>query len=383
MTPITPQQPLGHSSDREAKEHHDFEYVKVRGDKGSWLALGVLLAVVGSFIGVALYAISWIRGELDPPGPPGSEVLVALGAGDTSANIGGQLEDLGIIENATVYSWYVRLKGGAEFQAGEFTFQENSSAAEVIDVLHSGPTRVALASTLSITLPEGLTVEQIAVVVDDLVGVDFTGEDFIDELRRGRYTSKYGPEPGTLGPEFEAFEGLLFPDTYSVLADSDAATLIEQLIETTDAVGDRLGLFQSDRVVGLTAYEVLIVASLIEEEAKVEEDRAKIARVIYNRLERDMPLGIDATIAYFTGDNVLTRTDLETESPYNTRLVRGLPPTPIAAPGEASIRAALNPASGDWIFYVLTDPEGIHSFSETEEQFLLDKQVCQDLGLCG
>ena len=383
MTPMAPQQPLGRSSDRAAKEHHDFEYIKVRGDKGSWLALGVLLAVVGTFIGFALYAIGWIRGELDPPGPPGDDVIIALGSGDTSANIGGELEEFGVIQNATVYSWWVRLKGGAEFQAGEFTFQENSSASEVIDVLESGPTRVALASTLSVTFPEGLTIEQIATVIDDQEGISFTGAEFVEELRKGRIRSKYGPDFGALDPEVEEWEGLLFPDTYSVLADSDPETLLRQLIETTDAVGDRLGLFQSDRSVGLSPYEVLTVASLIEKEAKVEEDRAKIARVIYNRLAMDIPLGIDATIAYFTGDNVLTRTDLDTPSPYNSRLTRGLPPTPIAAPGEASLRAALNPASGDWLFYVLTSEDGTHSFSESEEEFLANKQICQDLGLCG
>jgi len=365
------------------KEHHDFEYIRVRGDKGSWLALGVLLAVVGTFIAVSLYAIGWIRGQLDPPGDPGAEVLLALGPGDSSASISGQLEELGIIENATVYSWFVRLRGGAEFQAGEFTFRLNSSASEVVDVLKSGPTRVALASTISVTLREGLTVEEIAAELDKIEDMPFSGADFLHDLRSGRYRSKYGPDPGTLSEDFEAFEGLLFPDTYSLFADAEPRALIDQLLATTDAIGDRLGLFQSDRAVGLTPYEVLIVASLIEKEAKIPEDRAKIARVIYNRLEIGQNLGIDATIVYFTGDNELTRTDLDTESPYNSRLVPGLPPTPIATPGENSIRAAMNPARGDWFYYVLTDPDGAHSFSETFEEFEANKRICQDLGLCG
>jgi len=383
MQPTAPQQPLGRSTDRPLKEHHDFEYIRVRGDKGSWLALGVLLAVVGTFIGVSLYAIGWIRGQLDPPGEPGAEVLLELGAGDSSASISGELEELGIIENATVYSWFVRLRGGAEFQAGEFTFQLNSSASEVVDVLKSGPTRVALASTLSVTLPEGLTVEEIAAQLDEIDNMPFSGDDFLHELSVGFYRSKYGPDPGTLSDDVEAFEGLLFPDTYSLFGDAEPRALIDQLIATTDAIGDRVGLFQAERAVGLTPYEVLIVASLIEKEAKIPEDRAKIARVIYNRLAIGQNLGIDATIVYFTGDNVLTRTDLDTESPYNSRLVPGLPPTPIAAPGENSIRAALNPARGDWLYYVLTDPDGAHSFSESVEEFEANKLICQDLGLCG
>ena len=383
-TPLPPQPVVPRPSGKPEKEHWDYEEVYVRGDKGSFLALGVIAGVVVLFIMFFFGVRSWIETRIDPPGEPGDVVELTLERGDSSGSIANLLEDNGVIPSATVYGWYIRLKGGVEFQAGDFEFRENMSISEVLGVLEEGPVRVALAPTLSVTLPEGLTIEQIATRIDDVEGLTFDGNDFLRQLRNGRYRSDYGPPLGALEPDMEEWEGLLFPDTYSLLAESTPDDLITLLIDNMNAVGDRLGLYRSQDRVGLTPYETLIVASLIEEEAKVEEDRAKIARVIYNRLEAGWPLGIDATIVYFTGDNVLLQSELETDSPYNTRLRQGLPPTPIASPGEKSIEAALNPADGEWMYYVLTSTDGTHSFSETAEQFEADKQICIELDLgCG
>ena len=154
-----------------------------------------------------------------------------------------------------------------------------------------------------------------------------------------------------------------------------------------DIVATETGLANPPIGLGVNPYEVLIVASLIEEEAALDEERAKIARVIYNRLDRSIPLGIDATIVYaLGGDRELTLSDLAVDSPYNTRLVSGLPPTPISAPGRASIEAALQPAQGDWLYYVRTDESGVgsHTFTVTQEDFNEAVLICieRDLG-CG
>jgi UPF0755 protein len=128
------------------------------------------------------------------------------------------------------------------------------------------------------------------------------------------------------------------------------------------------------------------VASLIEEESKVPEERPMVARVIYNRLRQGMPLGIDATSRYEAEIEGRERGDIDftSDSPYNTRRVRGLPPTPIASPGRASIEAALDPAEGPWLYYVLEDAEGNHFFTESNSEFLAAKQRCEDAGLgCG
>jgi uncharacterized YceG family protein len=137
---------------------------------------------------------------------------------------------------------------------------------------------------------------------------------------------------------------------------------------------------------GYTPYQTLIVASLVEKEARVPEDRAKVARVIYNRLAASVPLGIDATLCYEQGQTPcsLTQSVLDAPTPYNTRVNTGLPPTPIASPGRASIEAALGPAEGDWLYYVLAGEDGHHAFTADYNEFQQLKAQCAEMGLgCG
>jgi UPF0755 protein len=133
----------------------------------------------------------------------------------------------------------------------------------------------------------------------------------------------------------------------------------------------------------LSPYQILTIASMVEREAKVPEDRPKIARVIYNRLAKGQPLQIDATVQYALGDGKprLSTEDLQVDSPYNTYLHTGLPPTPIASPGEASIEAAIRPADGPWLFYVLIDGDGHHAFTASATEFARLKDEARRKGL--
>jgi UPF0755 protein len=162
------------------------------------------------------------------------------------------------------------------------------------------------------------------------------------------------------------------------------------MVEAFDQVGTEVGLPDaSNKLAGvagnrvLTPYEVVVVASMIEAEAKVPEEKPMMARVIYNRLGLGMSLGIDATVIYALGERTdqLTRSDLEVESPFNTRRYPGLPPTPIGSPGRASLEAALNPAEGEWLYYVLTDEDGRHYFTEDYDDFLRAQEESRDKGL--
>jgi UPF0755 protein len=155
------------------------------------------------------------------------------------------------------------------------------------------------------------------------------------------------------------------------------------MVSTLDQVATELGYGDAAARVGREPYEVLIVASLIEAEAKVDGDRGKISRVIYNRLEQNIRLGIDATVYYALQrrGGSLTRSDLQVESPYNTRANFGLPPSPIGLPGRASLEAAMNPEPGPWIYYVLADEAGNHAFSETDDQFQSDVAAARRNGL--
>ena len=187
-------------------------------------------------------------------------------------------------------------------------------------------------------------------------------------------------------------DGFLFPATYEIPEAKlgDAQALVDQMVTAFGRVADEVGLPDATaRLQGvagkraITPYEALIVASLVESEAKVPEDRAKIARVIYNRLADGTPLGIDATVLFALQERkgTLTQSDLRIESPYNTRVREGLPPTPINSPGQASMEAAMNPADGDWLYYVLTDKDGHHYFTDSSSDFQRAARDAQDRGV--
>ena len=173
-------------------------------------------------------------------------------------------------------------------------------------------------------------------------------------------------------PTVRTLEGLLFPDTYFVDPKDDEAAILRRMVSQFDSNAKAAGIESASAKVGLSPYQVIVAASLVESEGKVAVDRPKIARVIYNRLEQDMKLQIDATALYVCqcrrpGGRVLFE-DLEIDSPYNTYHVKGLPPSPIAVSGRAALKAALNPDEGPWLYYVKFESDGTHKFATTLEE---------------
>jgi UPF0755 protein len=338
--------------------------------------VGVFAVVVfmsGSFVK------GWIDDQLDPPGEPGAEVEIAIPLGAATNDIVRILADEGIVANSTVFRYYLQYKDAGEFQAGDYVFREDMAAWEALEVLEGG---ARVAETFFVTVPEGLTVAELqASLLSQLP--EFDAVELADAIASA-------PRPEVFGDSrLVSDEGIFFPATYDVPEDfaADEAALIGRMVAAFDQVATETDLGRSRRKVGVSPYQALIVASLIEEEAKVDEDRAQIAQVIYNRLEAGEILGIDATVVYaLGGDRELSQSDLEVDSPYNTRRFAGLPPGPIAAPGRASIEAALNPSGGDIFYYVLTEENGpgTHRFTVTFEEFEEGRQICiqRELG-CG
>jgi len=184
----------------------------------------------------------------------------------------------------------------------------------------------------------------------------------------------------------KSLEGTLFPESYQVEEGDAPEVVIQRMVDQLDRLFAKPDTQARVEALGLTPYQVLTVASLIEEEAKTDDDRPKVARVIYNRLDQEMPLQIDATSCFAKGEPgcTLTEADLASDSPYNTRNRQGLPPTPIASPGRASIEAALNPADGDWLYYVrdVDADDGSHFFTDDYDEFVEAKQRCEAAGVC-
>ncbi|HYO61082.1 MAG TPA: endolytic transglycosylase MltG, partial [Actinomycetota bacterium] len=200
-------------------------------------------------------------------------------------------------------------------------------------------------------------------------------ERFLRVLEKGKLRSSLLPDGVT------SHEGLLFPSTSQIGEDEDEVAVARRLVEEMEEQVAPID-FATAEAMGYSRYEAIVIASMIEAEAKIDSERPKVARVIYNRLEIGEKLGIDATVNYAIRDHKLdlTLSELAVDSPYNTRRYPGLPPTPIGAPGAEALSAAAEPADGDWLFYVLADCDGRHAFSATYDEFLVDKAAYEALG---
>jgi UPF0755 protein len=367
-----------YDDDRYDEDRHD-DYVEVRRGSSRGRRVLVVLLVVLALLVVAVGAGAiWVQRQIDPPGEPGEPIAIEIPEGSTADDIGKLLAEQGIIESDLVWEWYLRINGGGPFQAGLYELAPNSAIGDVIDALDAGPTPP---DERSFTIPEGLTTaEVIARLADPEKGLGFDLATMQQLLDSGQIRSAAQPA------DQPSNEGILFPETYRVDADADELAVLTLLVQQLDSTMTELDVASAQERFNLTPYEILIVASLIEEETKVAEERPMVARVIYNRLKDGIPLGIDATSRYEAELAGRDRGDIdfESDSPYNSRRVAGLPPTPIASPGRASIEAALNPADGPWIFYVLEDDSGHHFFTDSNREFIAAKARCREAGLgCG
>ena len=351
---------------RPQADHEDGEYVLLpRPARGGRRLLAVgALAMAAAGIALAA-AVLWVSRQVTPPGGQGdliSEVVIPV---DSSTEaISELLAEAGVISDARVFRWYVGWKGAGPWEAGRYLgFRRNSSFDQAIAVLDEGP---APPTARIVQVPEGRTVAQtLTIIAESVPGV--TLEGLLAALGSGEVTSKYKP------PEIRNWEGFLFPDTYQFEEDAAPASILQKMASRTDEVLDDLGYDRAEALRGRSAYELVTIASLIERETgQPPEERGKIARVIFNRLDAGEALGIDASNLYGLGrtSGELTKADLEVDSPYNLRRSKGLPPTPIANPGRDSLRAALEPTPGDWLYYVLVsnDPP-THLFTDSFEQF--------------
>lgn len=345
---------------------------------GGRLARG-LVAVLVAFALLAGATGFWAYRELHPSGAPGADVLVVVPTGASTSAIVDLLAREGVIGNAGVFKVWLRLKSAGPFQAGQYRLRKNQDADAVLATLRSGP---LAPPDLRFVVPPGLNSRQIPAKVVEKIPT-FSAAKVAAAIGSGQVRSATFPEQPNL-------EGLLFPDTYDLAASATELSAVQVMVQQFDKVVSSVGLANARVRVGVDPYQVVVIASLIEEEAKVDSDRAKIARVIYNRLALGMPLGVDATLCYLKDERpcVLRQSDLSAPGPYNSRLTVGLPPTPIASPGRASLEAALNPAAGDWIYYVLDpqlDPAGTrHLFTSSVAEFDAARARCRAANLgCG
>ena len=332
-------------------------------------ALGVIAGFFGLLVlGGYLYLRSiGVYGSSDP-GPLVS-VVIPKGAG--AAEVGEVLAEKDVIPSALGFRITVYLEGGAEdIKAGTYELRTGLVAHDALAALLE--TEPAGEDFVTVTFQEGLWLTEFAERLDE--ATELSGDRFLRLTTRGRVRSSLLPDG------IDTLEGLLFPSTYQIIERDTVRDVVDRLVDEMEEQVAALEV-RGPEARSLTPYELVIVASMIEAETRVDEERGMVARVIYNRLEQGIPLGIDATFLYALGErkDVLTPEDLAIDSPYNLRQHAGLPPTPIGAPGTASLEAAARPTAGEWLYYVLADCEGNHAFSETNEEFLEDKAAYQAL----
>lgn len=298
----------------------------------------------------------------------GPTVQVTINPGMSASEIARLLEEKGVVASQGDFLDLVKERGSEEeLRPGIYEFYEGQQPLEVVDMLEQG-----LGSPiLQLVIPEGLAVSQVGDLLDKEGTID--GESYIElSAEPDKFVI---PDVGDTTPEVTTLEGLLFPSTYYLIEGDGATELMGKQLEAFESKTASLP-WENTKLLGINAYEVVIVASMIEKEVRVPEERVLVAAVIYNRIREDMTLGIDATVRYAVDEwtEPLTDEDLETDSPYNTRIKKGLPPTPICSPGVAAIEAALEPAEVDYLYYVLKDNKGNHFFTADYEEFLEAKE---------
>jgi len=280
----------------------------------------------------------------------GEKATVVISAGDIGEDIAKSLEKAGVTMTSTAfYKLLLAQDTPATFQPGSYGLEHEMSAQAALDALLDPANRVVS----SVTIPEGSTLKQTLAKLSESTGIPLA--DFKKAAKD--YTSFGVPKKAP------SLEGFLFPATYDFDPDLTATQVLQKLVDRMDEALDAAGVKKADRL------EVLTLASIVQKEAGTLKDYPKVSRVFLNRLDVDMFLGSDATVAYGTGNTSIFTTKEERadkSNKYNTYANHGLPIGPIAAPGDAAIDAALNPAKGDWVFMVLVNGEtGETKFSKT------------------
>lgn len=334
------------------------------------LAVLIALAVLvgGGYLAYS-YGMDAIKDRFSPPpdysGPGTGSVVVEVEEGQAATDIARTLVRKHVVKSVEAFTDAARQDPrSVGIQVGFYQLRHRMSAESALAVLVDPDNLMQDA----LTIPEGLTVDQI--VARLAKGTDFSAKQFRKVLAK----------PARIGlPDYADGnpEGYLFPATYLLPPDASPRSILSMMVDRFDEAAKKLKLEQQAAALGHSPHDVMTVASLVQAEARFDKDFSKVARVIYNRLEEGMALQFDSTVHYAVGKDGGVGTsddDRAVDSPYNTYMHPGLPPTPISAPGEKAIEAALHPADGSWLYFVTTNPDtGVTKFATSYREHLKNK----------
>ncbi|KOS61001.1 endolytic transglycosylase MltG [Lysinibacillus agricola] len=332
------------------------------------IAFVLILGIVG------LLGYNYVKSALKPIDPDATKTIaVEVPIGSSLGSISTLLEKEGIIKDSRVFKYYAKFKNESKFQAGDYDLTQAMTFDELIESLKTG--KVYRKPVFTMTIPEGLTLEQIGNIVEKKT--PYTEKEFMDLVTSDTFVQQMKanyPELVTdavLADNIRYdLEGYLFPATYSYFEEKPSLeSIVDEMVGAMDKIVKNYSDVLAEKK--MSVHQLLTFASLLEEEATAQTDRETIASVFYNRMDQGMPLQTDPTVLYALGshkDRVLYE-DLEVDNVYNTYKNKGLPPGPIAGAGKTSIEASLNPSKTDYLFF-LADKEGVNHFSKTYDEHL-------------
>lgn len=342
---------------------------KKRGALGVVIALVVLLVIGGGAVLGGKALLSRFGGPApDYDGPGTGEAKVQVVKGASASAIGEALERAGVVKSAAAFRDVARDDERAlKIQPGWYRLRLQMKASLALDLLLDPKARLRS----RVTIPEGTTVARTL----ELIAKNVSEVPLASLKEAARNTAALGLPPYAKG----RLEGFLFPATYDFEPGTSAVEILSTLVSEYEVRAERLDIAGRAKALGISQYDALVIASLVEGETGNASDRGKVSRVVYNRLKLPMRLQFDSTVKYAYGlkGEVKTRLlyrDLEIDSPYNTYRHDGLPPAPINSPGEAAFEAALNPTAGPWLYFVVIDKNGKSAFATTAAEFAVLKE---------
>ena len=365
------QQPAETRRRREAEEME----APVRRKKGGLkYKLPIVIAAVVLIVVIAIFAgRSFYNAMLEPTGTSTETMIVEIPDGSTIKDVGEILYDQGLIKNTMVFQSYAgrHSRGTSGMQAGNYEMNHAMSVPDIVNKMLDGD---VYSGAIPVLLSEGKNINEMAQILEK--HNICTSAAFISETKKlGEYKALYPILSSIPDDKNRTLEGYLFPDTYEIEPGSTAADVVKKMLDRFTEVYNQ-DFMQQTTEKGKSVDEIVIMASIVELETKLPEDKANAASVFYNRIAQNMPLQSDITVDYALGKKhaVLTEEQTKIDSPYNTYQNLGLPVGPICSPGKSSIDAAVNPAQTNYLFFVADMDSGKLYFNETLEGHNADVQ---------
>jgi UPF0755 protein len=330
----------------------------------------VIYLVGGAVLVVILGFVLWYELESNAIGPPGKQVIVTVEPGESTGSVVNTLSDKGVIGSSLAFQISDFFHGTPTVRAGSYAMHQNQTFAEVRALLAAGP------NIYPVDVRPGNTLSEVATQVSAIPG--HTATSFEKTASSGAVHSTFSP-PGS-----DNLEGMLGLGRYLVLPGESDLTIVQDMVTRFDRSAQAAGLSTaSAAAVGMTPYQVITIASVTEKEGYYTVNMPKVARVIYNRLARNIALQMDSTVLYAIGQDggPVTSKDLQIQSPYNTYLNKGLTPTPICMPSVTALKSALDPPQGTWLYFTLVQKNGVMAFSDTFAEQLANERLAKSRGL--